>query len=152
MPFGGYKHSGNGREFGDYFPNKLHQQLITDPFKVLDLVGSYDVIAKITGGGPSGQAGALRLAIARSLRDQVPDLEIEPVSVPGNQLLSAFKTIKAPKVEQIFVESADLTSEEDVRLLEILAQSGTAFSDVLASYRTVIWSRWPTSGRTRTAR
>ena len=59
----------NGREFANYFPNKLHQQLITDPFKVLDLLGSYDVIAKITGGGPSGQAGALRLAIARALNE-----------------------------------------------------------------------------------
>jgi small subunit ribosomal protein S9 len=57
----------NGRELADYFPNKLHQQLINDPFKVLDLLGSYDVIARITGGGPSGQAGALRLGIARSL-------------------------------------------------------------------------------------
>ncbi|WP_165068862.1 30S ribosomal protein S9 [Marisediminicola senii] len=57
----------NGRELADYFPNKLHQQLINDPFTVLDLVGSYDVIARITGGGPSGQAGALRLGIARSL-------------------------------------------------------------------------------------
>jgi small subunit ribosomal protein S9 len=59
----------NGREFADYFPNKLHQQLITDPFKVLDLIGSYDVVARITGGGPSGQAGALRLAIARALNE-----------------------------------------------------------------------------------
>jgi small subunit ribosomal protein S9 len=59
----------NGRDITDYFPNKLHQQLINDPFKVLDLIGSYDVVAKITGGGPSGQAGALRLAIARSLNE-----------------------------------------------------------------------------------
>jgi small subunit ribosomal protein S9 len=59
----------NGREFANYFPNKLHQQLITDPFKILELLGSYDVIAKITGGGPSGQAGALRLAIARALNE-----------------------------------------------------------------------------------
>ncbi|MCU1438594.1 MAG: ribosomal protein [Naasia sp.] len=59
----------NGREFADYFPNKLHQQLINDPFKVLELLGSYDVIARITGGGPSGQAGALRLAIARALNE-----------------------------------------------------------------------------------
>ena len=57
----------NGREFAAYFPNKLHQQLITDPFTVLELSGSYDVIARITGGGPSGQAGALRLGIARAL-------------------------------------------------------------------------------------
>ncbi|MFB6609979.1 30S ribosomal protein S9 [Agromyces sp. NPDC056379] len=59
----------NGREFAAYFPNKLHQQLITDPFTVLELIGSYDVVAKITGGGPSGQAGALRLAIARALNE-----------------------------------------------------------------------------------
>ena len=57
----------NGRELAEYFPNKLHQQLINDPFKILDLLGGYDVIARITGGGPSGQAGALRLGIARSL-------------------------------------------------------------------------------------
>ncbi len=57
----------NGRTLEDYFPNKLHQQLINDPFTVLDLVGAYDVIVRISGGGPSGQAGALRLGIARSL-------------------------------------------------------------------------------------
>jgi small subunit ribosomal protein S9 len=57
----------NGREFADYFPNKLHQQLINDPFTVLNLLGSYDVVARITGGGPSGQAGALRLGISRAL-------------------------------------------------------------------------------------
>ena len=59
----------NGREFAEYFPNKLHQQLITDPFTVLDLGGAYDVVARIKGGGPSGQAGALRLAIARALNE-----------------------------------------------------------------------------------
>jgi len=59
----------NGRELAEYFPNKLHQQLITDPFTVLGLAGSYDVIARIHGGGPSGQAGALRLGIARALND-----------------------------------------------------------------------------------
>jgi small subunit ribosomal protein S9 len=59
----------NGRELAEYFPNKLHQQLITDPFTVLELTDSYDVTARITGGGPSGQAGALRLAIARALNE-----------------------------------------------------------------------------------
>jgi small subunit ribosomal protein S9 len=59
----------NGREFEDYFPNKLHQQLITDPFTVLNLTGAYDVIVRISGGGPSGQAGALRLGIARALNE-----------------------------------------------------------------------------------
>jgi len=59
----------NGRTIEDYFPNKLHQQLINDPFTVLELAGSYDVIARISGGGPSGQAGALRLGIARALNE-----------------------------------------------------------------------------------
>lgn len=57
----------NGRTLEDYFPNKLHQQAINEPFVVAGLVGSYDVVARIVGGGPSGQAGALRLAIARAL-------------------------------------------------------------------------------------
>jgi small subunit ribosomal protein S9 len=59
----------NGRSLAEYFPNKLHQQLINDPFTVLQLGGAYDVTARITGGGPSGQAGALRLAIARALNE-----------------------------------------------------------------------------------
>ena len=59
----------NGRTLEDYFPNKLHQQLINDPFTVLNLTGAYDVIARISGGGDSGQAGALRLGIARALNN-----------------------------------------------------------------------------------
>ena len=59
----------NGRALEDYFPNKLHQQLIQDPFKVLELSNSYDVIARISGGGSAGQAGALRLGIARALNE-----------------------------------------------------------------------------------
>ena len=59
----------NGRELAEYFPNKLHQQLITDPFTILELSGSYDVVARITGGGTAGQAGALRLGIARALNE-----------------------------------------------------------------------------------
>jgi small subunit ribosomal protein S9 len=57
----------NGRTLDSYFPNKVHQQLVNDPFKILELDGSYDVIARISGGGISGQAGALRLGVARSL-------------------------------------------------------------------------------------
>lgn len=57
----------NGRSLEEYFPNKLHQQTINEPFEVAAVAGSYDVIAKIVGGGVTGQAGALRLAIARAL-------------------------------------------------------------------------------------
>ena len=57
----------NGRTIEDYFPNKVHQQLIKEPFVTLDKDGQYDVIATLSGGGITGQAGALRLAIARAL-------------------------------------------------------------------------------------
>jgi len=57
----------NGRDLAAYFPNKVHQQLVNDPFTVTELQGRFDVVARIDGGGPSGQAGALRLGIARSL-------------------------------------------------------------------------------------
>ena len=59
----------NGRTLEDYFPNKLHQQLVRAPFTLLDLEGRFDVIARINGGGISGQAGALRLGIARALNE-----------------------------------------------------------------------------------
>ena len=55
----------NGRNLDAYFPNKLHQQLVNSPFKLLDLDGRFDVIARIPGGGITGQAGALRLGVAR---------------------------------------------------------------------------------------
>ena len=51
----------NGRTLDSYFPNKLHQQVVNEPFVTTDLVGRFDVIARIHGGGITGQAGALRL-------------------------------------------------------------------------------------------
>jgi small subunit ribosomal protein S9 len=57
----------NGRTLDDYFPNKVHQQLVNSPLKTVEVEGRFDVIARIVGGGPSGQAGALRLGIARAL-------------------------------------------------------------------------------------
>jgi small subunit ribosomal protein S9 len=57
----------NGRKLDDYFPNKLHQQLVAEPFTAAAVSGSYDVIARIHGGGVTGQAGALRLGVARAL-------------------------------------------------------------------------------------
>jgi len=57
----------NGRELEAYFPNKVHQQLVNSPFALLDIEGRFDVHARIHGGGTSGQAGALRLGVARAL-------------------------------------------------------------------------------------
>ncbi|KGN43076.1 30S ribosomal protein S9 [Knoellia aerolata] len=57
----------NGRSLEGYFPNKVHQQIVNEPLAVLELVGAYDVLVRVHGGGPSGQAGAVRLGVARSL-------------------------------------------------------------------------------------
>ena len=50
-----------------YFPNKVHQQLVREPLVTVEKAERFDVIANLHGGGMSGQAGALRLAIARAL-------------------------------------------------------------------------------------
>ena len=63
----------NGRSLESYFPNKVHQQLVREPFVTLDRDGQFDVIASLRGGGVTGQAGALRLAIARALIGLEPD-------------------------------------------------------------------------------
>jgi small subunit ribosomal protein S9 len=57
----------NGRSLEAYFPNKVHQQLIKAPLVTVDRVETFDIYALLHGGGPSGQAGALRLGIARAL-------------------------------------------------------------------------------------
>ena len=57
----------NGRTMDNYFPNKVHQQLIKEPLVTLEKEGIYDVHASLVGGGVTGQAGALRLGIARAL-------------------------------------------------------------------------------------
>ena len=63
----------NGRTLEQYFPNKLHQQLIREPLVTVDKTERFDIFANLGGGGTSGQAGALRLAIARALIEADPD-------------------------------------------------------------------------------
>jgi small subunit ribosomal protein S9 len=57
----------NGRTLGDYFPRSSLVQLIQQPFTATDTLGAFDVKANVGGGGVTGQAGALRLGIARAL-------------------------------------------------------------------------------------
>ena len=57
----------NGREFADYFPTTDLRLLVEAPFKAVEGLGKYDVVALCEGGGPAGQAGALRHGIARAL-------------------------------------------------------------------------------------
>jgi small subunit ribosomal protein S9 len=57
----------NGRTLGEYFPRRSLIQHIQQPFAVTDTLGAFDVRARVSGGGGTGQAGAMRLAIARAL-------------------------------------------------------------------------------------
>ena len=57
----------NGRTLEAYFPSKVHQQLVREPLVITEKAETFDVIANLRGGGVTGQAGALRLAIARAL-------------------------------------------------------------------------------------
>jgi len=66
----------NGRPLEDYFPNPAHRRLITEPLRVTSTLERYDVVANLSGGGVSGQAGALRHGIARALVDL--DEELRP--------------------------------------------------------------------------
>ena len=66
----------NGRSLEEYFPSKVSQQIVKEPLVTIDRVETFDIFANLHGGGITGQAGALRLAIARAL------VEIDPDSRP----------------------------------------------------------------------
>jgi small subunit ribosomal protein S9 len=67
----------NGRPFDVYFPTAAQRMVVSEPLRVCEREEAYDVDASIHGGGISGQAGALRMAIARSL------IEIDPEVRPA---------------------------------------------------------------------
>ena len=64
----------NGRPLEVYFPTDAQRMVVSEPLRVAEAEESYDVEASIHGGGVSGQAGALRMAIARSLADLDPEV------------------------------------------------------------------------------
>jgi small subunit ribosomal protein S9 len=82
----------NGRSLEDYFPNKVHQQLIREPLVTLEKAEQYDVIGLLKGGGVTGQAGALRLGIARAL------IEVESEDRPA--LKKAGFLTRDPRVKE----------------------------------------------------
>lgn len=85
----------NGRTLDDYFPNKVHQQIVSEPFSTAQVDGSYDVIARIHGGGITGQAGALRLGVARALN--AVDAEASRPSLKKAGMLTRDARIKERK-------------------------------------------------------
>ena len=66
----------NGRTVEEYFPRVTHRTTVMAPFKVAGLEGRYDLRVRVHGGGPTGQAGAVRHGIARALVEANPELRI----------------------------------------------------------------------------
>ena len=64
----------NGRTLEEFFPTRAHRMIVATPLRVAGLEREFDVIARIHGGGTSGQAGALRHGIARALIEMNPEL------------------------------------------------------------------------------
>ena len=66
----------NKREFDDYFHREIHKKLLMEPLEAVGVAGQYDIMANVRGGGLSGQAGAVRLAIARALEKVNEDFRL----------------------------------------------------------------------------
>jgi small subunit ribosomal protein S9 len=67
----------NGRSLEEYFTTRAHRMIVTAPLRLVGRDKEFDVVARIHGGGVNGQAGALRLGIARALIEADPGLRAE---------------------------------------------------------------------------
>ena len=67
----------NGRNLEGYFPTRVHRMVVQSPLRLAGRDKEFDVVATIKGGGVSGQAGAIRLGIARALIDLDPELRAQ---------------------------------------------------------------------------
>ena len=83
----------NGKTIEEYFPRLTHRKLALAPLEVAGLAGNYDLRVRVHGGGPSGQAGAVRHGIARAIVEIDPELRV-PLKRQG------FLTRDARKVER----------------------------------------------------
>ena len=72
----------NGRSVEDYFPSETHRMVLAEPLKITQTEAAYDVDVTLHGGGPTGQAGAVRLGIARGLVDIDTEMR-EPLKRAG---------------------------------------------------------------------
>jgi small subunit ribosomal protein S9 len=63
----------NKRKFEDYFQNEVHRMVIRQPLHLTDSVGKFDILVNVDGGGPAGQAGAVRHGLTRALMELNPD-------------------------------------------------------------------------------
>ena len=83
----------NTRPLADYFPRPTHQQRIGDPLTVAEMDGQFDIRVRVHGGGPTGQADAVRMGLARALVEH--DEDLRPLMRAGGLL-----TRDARKVER----------------------------------------------------
>jgi small subunit ribosomal protein S9 len=66
----------NGKTIEEYFPRLIHRSTALAPLKTTELIGQYDLRVRVHGGGPTGQAGAVRHGIARALVEVNPELRV----------------------------------------------------------------------------
>jgi small subunit ribosomal protein S9 len=66
----------NGKSIDEYFPRAAHRTIALAPLKTAEAEGTYDIRVRVHGGGPSGQAGAVRHGIARALVEADPNLRV----------------------------------------------------------------------------
>ena len=64
----------NNRTFEDFFPNQTSRLIVQQPLVISDMLGRFDVVCRVHGGGVTGQAGAIQLGIARALIEANPDI------------------------------------------------------------------------------
>ena len=67
----------NGRDYTEYFPRSIYQTTVTAPLQILEVQNRYDVVAQVHGGGPTGQADAVRHGIARALAEESQEARSE---------------------------------------------------------------------------
>lgn len=72
----------NGRPIDDFFPTRVHRMMARSPLVLVERERHFDVVATVTGGGVSGQAGAVRLGVARALIEVEPELR-PPLKAQG---------------------------------------------------------------------
>ncbi len=85
----------NGRPLEDYFPHAALRQRVMEPLRAVEAEGQYDVVAKLEGGGTTGQSDALRLGIARALVEV--DSEFRPTLKKGGMLTRDARRVERKK-------------------------------------------------------
>lgn len=90
----------NGASLEDFFGRETSRMVVRQPLELLDVIGRFDVVATVNGGGTTGQAGALRLGIARALLDEARDGGADPEEVRVKLRSMGFLTRDAREVER----------------------------------------------------